>query len=161
MGNVPWCYYPSNYLGYTVRSSNQTATGMTYTMQRMTSSGWPADVNILALDVIYETQQRLHFKVCSVSFIMCMIKVNGFTFRGSNCHFNFCFPSQWRSGPGCSKLTILLVNNSLNFQKLISQICQYFMLKKCEKLLQYNSFSHFFNKKFQCICYKVVKHLTS
>ena len=30
-------------------------------------------------------------------------------------------------GPGCSKLTMLLVNVSLNFQKLISQICQYFL----------------------------------
>ena len=28
-------------------------------------------------------------------------------------------------GHGCSKLTTLLVNISLNFQKLISQICQY------------------------------------
>ena len=37
------------------------------------------------------------------------------------------------SGPGCSKLTTSLVNVSLNFQKLISQICQYFLLKKCEK----------------------------
>ena len=36
---------------------------------------------------------------------------------------------------GCSKLTTSLVNVSLNFQKLISQICQYFLLKKCEKLL--------------------------
>ena len=36
------------------------------------------------------------------------------------------------SGPGCSKLTTSLVNVSLNFQKLISQICQYFLSKKCE-----------------------------
>ena len=55
-----------------------------------------------------------------------------------------------RSGPGCSKLTTSLVNVSLNFQKLISQICQYFLLKKCEKLLHCKSFYHFFNKKFQC-----------
>ena len=39
-----------------------------------------------------------------------------------------CLPSQ--SGPGCSKLTTSLVNNSLNFQKLISQICQYFFVEK-------------------------------
>ena len=55
------------------------------------------------------------------------------------------------SGPGCSKLTTLFLNISLNFQKLISQTCQYFLLKKCEKRLQCKSFSHFFNKKFQCI----------
>ena len=40
------------------------------------------------------------------------------------------------SGPGCSKRTTSLVNVSLNFQELISQICQYFLLKKFEKLLQ-------------------------
>ena len=40
-----------------------------------------------------------------------------------------------------------LVNVSFNFQKLISQICQYFLLKKCEKLLQCKSFSHCFKKK--------------
>ena len=34
------------------------------------------------------------------------------------------------SGPGCSKLTTSLVNETLKFQTLISQICQYFLLKK-------------------------------
>ena len=37
------------------------------------------------------------------------------------------------SGPSCSKLTKWLVNVLLKFKKLISQICQYFLLKKCEK----------------------------
>ena len=35
-----------------------------------------------------------------------------------------------------------VVNILLNFQKLISKICQYFLLKKVRS-------SHFFNKKFQ------------
>ena len=48
-----------------------------------------------------------------------------------------------KSGPGITSL----VNISLKFQTLISQICQYFLLKKCEKLLQCKSFSHFFKKK--------------
>ena len=34
------------------------------------------------------------------------------------------------SGPDCSKLTTSLVNISLKFQTLISQISQYFLLKK-------------------------------
>ena len=65
------------------------------------------------------------------------------------------------SGPGCSKLTTSLVNETLKFQTLISQICQYFLLKKCEKLLQCKSFSHFFNKNISVFGYKVVRHLTS
>ena len=40
------------------------------------------------------------------------------------------------TGPSCSKLTKSLVNVPLNFQKLISQICQHFLMKKFEKLLQ-------------------------
>ena len=63
------------------------------------------------------------------------------------------------SGPSCSKLTTWLVNVSLNFQMLISQICQYFLLKKFEKLLQ--CFSHFSTKNISVFVYKVVKHLTS
>ena len=56
------------------------------------------------------------------------------------CRDDNCVPSfrlrHLKTGPSCSKLMTLLVNVSLNFQKLISQICQYFLLKKWEKLLQ-------------------------
>ena len=65
------------------------------------------------------------------------------------------------SGPSCSKLTTSLVIVSLKFQPLISQVCQYFLLKKCEKPLQCKSFSHFFNKNISVFVYKDVKHLTS
>ena len=56
-------------------------------------------------------------------------------------------------GPGCSKLTTSLVNVSLKFQPLISEICQYFLLKKCEKLLQCKCFSHFVNKNISVFGY--------
>ena len=58
---------------------------------------------------------------------------------------------KYRSGPGCSKLTTSFINVSLKFQTLISQICQYFLLKKCEKALHCRSFSHICNKKYYCI----------
>ena len=48
--------------------------------------------------------------------------------------------SKWITGPGCSKLMMLLVKVWLNFQKLIFQICLYCFLKKCEKLLHFSSF---------------------
>ena len=66
-----------------------------------------------------------------------------------------------QTGPGCSKLTTSLVYVSLKFQTLISEIRQYFLLKKYEKLLHCKSFSHFFNKNISVFDYKVVKHLTS
>ena len=64
-------------------------------------------------------------------------------------------------GLGCSKLTTSLVNVSLKFQTLISQVCQYFLLKKCEELLQCKSFSHFSNKKYQCFWLSSRKSLKS
>ena len=45
--------------------------------------------------------------------------------------------SEGDQGPSCSKLMTWLVNVWLKFQMLISQICQYFLLKKCEKLLSF------------------------
>ena len=35
-------------------------------------------------------------------------------------------PAAWPPGPGCSKLTTSLVNVSLKFQTVISQISEYF-----------------------------------
>ena len=64
----------------------------------------------------------------------------------------------YSSGPGRSKLTMSLVNVSLKFQTLICQIRQYFLLKKCEKLLS------FFHQKYQSILLlsrKTLNELTS
>ena len=60
-----------------------------------------------------------------------------------------CFALK-KPGPGCSKLITSLVNVSLKYETLISQILQHFLSKKMEKLLQCKSFSNFFDKKFQC-----------
>ena len=65
------------------------------------------------------------------------------------------------AGSGCSKLTMSLVNVSLKFQTIISNIRQDFLLKKCKKLLQCKSFSHFFSKNISVFGDKVIKHLTS
>ena len=66
------------------------------------------------------------------------------------------------SGAGCSKLTTSLVNVSLKFQTLISNICQYFLLQKCEKLFAVQKLLSFFStKNISVFGYKVIKHLTS
>ena len=51
-------------------------------------------------------------------------------------------------GLGCSKLTTSFVNPSLKFQTLISQLRQYFLLKKCESFCKLLSF---FQQKYHCI----------
>ena len=65
-------------------------------------------------------------------------------------------------GPGCSKLTTSLVNVSVKFQTVISEIRHYLLLKKYEKLLQLQKLlPFFFNKNISVFGYKVVKYLTS
>ena len=61
------------------------------------------------------------------------------------------------------KLTTSLVEGSLKFKMLLSQICQYFLMKKFEKLLQCKSFSHFFNKNISVFGYtcNIIKCVTS
>ena len=58
-------------------------------------------------------------------------------------------------GPSCSKLTKSLVNMSLKFQMLISQIRQYFLLKKCEKTFAVQKLLTFFQQKISV--YLVIK----
>ena len=70
-------------------------------------------------------------------------------------HFNPSF--KLCPGPGCSKLTMSLVNEMLKFRTLMSQIPQYFLLKKRAKLLHSLIFS---TKNISVIDYEVVKHLT-
>ena len=55
--------------------------------------------------------------------------------------------------PGCSKLTTSLVNVSLKFQTLISNICQYFLLENVRSFCN--------AKNIGVFGYKVVIHSTS
>ena len=71
------------------------------------------------------------------------------------------FSESKRPGPGCSKLTTSLVNVLLKFQKLILQICQYFLMKKCEKLLHFKASLIFSTKNNSAFGYKIPKHLMS
>ena len=66
-------------------------------------------------------------------------------------------------GPSCSKLTASLVNVLLKFQTLMSEIRQYFLLKKkLREAFAVQKLLYFFNKKNITIFgYKVVLHLMS
>ena len=68
--------------------------------------------------------------------------------------------STQRPGPGYSKLTASFVSVLLKFQTLMSEICQYFSLKNCEKLLPKASLV-FSTKNITKSGYKIVKHFTS
>ena len=59
------------------------------------------------------------------------------------------------TGPGCSKLTASLVNISLKFQMLITELCQYVLLKKNVRSFCNAKASHIFSTKISV--YLVIK----
>ena len=63
--------------------------------------------------------------------------------------------SDQTAGPGCSKLTTLLVNGTLKFPTLISQICQYFFNEKMWEAFAVQKLLSFFQQKISV--YLVIK----
>ena len=61
--------------------------------------------------------------------------------------------------PGCAKLTTSLVNVSLKFQTLISQICQYFFVEKMREAFAVQKLLSFFRQKISL--YEVIMLLNT
>ena len=61
-------------------------------------------------------------KIWKVNIVIIDMSVKRLVYRSS------------RAGPGCSKLTMSLVNDSLKFTSSDTQICRNFLLKKCEHI---------------------------
>lgn len=66
---VPFCFYPDGYVGYSVvqMSSLISTPDITAKLARQTASPYPNDVLQLQLDVYFETEERVHFKVRELS----------------------------------------------------------------------------------------------
>ena len=80
------------------------------------------------------------------------------------CSFNrkdFRITVKSRSGAGCSKLTTLLVKETLKFQTLIAQIPNRFCRKNLRSFCSAKASRIFSTKNFSVFDYKVIKHLTS
>ncbi|XP_010016043.1 PREDICTED: lysosomal alpha-glucosidase-like, partial [Nestor notabilis] len=60
---VPWCFYPPDFPSYTLESLNQTALGMVGLLVRREKAYYPRDIEMLRLDVEFETDMRLHIKI--------------------------------------------------------------------------------------------------
>ena len=74
-------------------------------------------------------KHRYLTKVCRVSRGVFCYAVTRVTKIGQAVTSGSATKYKCTSGPGCSKQKTSLVNDSLNFRKLISQICLYFLLK--------------------------------
>uniref|UniRef100_A0A8D1KFA1 Lysosomal alpha-glucosidase n=1 Tax=Sus scrofa TaxID=9823 RepID=A0A8D1KFA1_PIG len=59
----PWCFFPPSYPSYRLENLTTTETGYTATLTRATPTFFPKDVMTLRLDVLLETESRLHFTI--------------------------------------------------------------------------------------------------
>ncbi|KAM4843713.1 lysosomal alpha-glucosidase [Thomomys bottae] len=59
----PWCFFPTNYPSYRLKDLRPSDTGYTATLIRATPTFLPEDILLLQLDVLMETDSRLHFTI--------------------------------------------------------------------------------------------------
>lgn len=59
----PWCFFPPTYPSYRLENLSSTEMGYTATLTRTSPTFFPKDVLSLQLDVLMETESRLHFMV--------------------------------------------------------------------------------------------------
>lgn len=59
----PWCFFPPSYPSYRLQNLSSSEMGYTATLTRATPTFFPKDILTLRLDVLMETENRLHFTV--------------------------------------------------------------------------------------------------
>ncbi|KAM5149367.1 lysosomal alpha-glucosidase isoform 1-T3 [Callospermophilus lateralis] len=59
----PWCFFPPSYPSYRMKSLSPSETGYTATLTRTSPTFFPRDILTLRLDVLMETESRLHFTI--------------------------------------------------------------------------------------------------
>lgn len=62
-GGPPWCFYPPSYSGYRMGPLTPTSRGQAATLTRPTPSYLPRDISTLRLEILDETEGRLHLTV--------------------------------------------------------------------------------------------------
>ncbi|XP_045600359.2 lysosomal alpha-glucosidase [Procambarus clarkii] len=65
--NVPFCYYPRDYKGYSFINFTSEIYGFNGYLKRETASGYPGDIDTLKMDVYFETETRLRIKITDPS----------------------------------------------------------------------------------------------
>lgn len=59
----PWCFFPPNYPSYKIENLTTTQAGYAAHLTRETPTFFPNDIMSLQLDVMFETEGRLHIRV--------------------------------------------------------------------------------------------------
>ena len=78
---------------------------------------------------LYQKEKKL-YQLSKISVLLWIYKTSILTVKKLIIRTHILGSYQIGSGPRCAKLTTSLVNVSLKFQTLISNICKYCLLKK-------------------------------
>lgn len=62
--NIPYCFYPNSYSNYQFVNISVNDLGATAYLKMIFNSTYPRDIEYVKLDFMYETENRLHVKVC-------------------------------------------------------------------------------------------------
>lgn len=60
---APWCFYPRSYGGYEAVNASDTPTGQLVFMKRTFPSPYPNDIQLVKVEVEYQTISRVRIKV--------------------------------------------------------------------------------------------------
>lgn len=74
--NVPYCYYPSNYVGYVVKDIVNSSLRFEANLQRVQPSGFPNDISNLNLLVTFIDNCMLRIKVSTFVFCTFLVSLN-------------------------------------------------------------------------------------
>lgn len=61
--NVPYCFYPRGYGGYTILNISETSYGLEAYLNRTFRSAYPKDIAVIKMIVKFEDESRIHIKI--------------------------------------------------------------------------------------------------
>lgn len=114
---VPYCFYPTDYDMYQISGPVDTEFGCTANLTRSQPSYYPNTIKNLQLDIYYETQTRLHFKIYDPAQkrYEVPIKTPKVTHKAAVTDYNVLFPSYgFGFGVTRKKTDLPIFNTSVN-----------------------------------------------
>ncbi|RWS07042.1 lysosomal alpha-glucosidase-like protein, partial [Dinothrombium tinctorium] len=61
-GNIPWCYFPPNYVGYQIKRNSTDGNNLNIELNRVRPSGFPNDIQVVRVEVNSLTDNVLRVK---------------------------------------------------------------------------------------------------
>lgn len=113
----PWCFFPPSYPSYRLEGLRPSETGYTATLTRDVPTFFPKDILTLQLDVLMETDSRLHFTVGREASARPGEDGAGTHTHSSGSYLLLCGRPRSRAGHGWETITSLPRSDPLGSEK--------------------------------------------